>query len=351
MSNKNPFNPNSVYFIAEAGVNHNGSVPRAKRMIDIAEDAGADAVKFQSYVAEASVTDQEEKVKYQAQNTQKSESQLEMLRKYELSYEDHCELISYCDGKNIEFLTTVSTIESINKVKDLDIPVFKIGSPDLNNYPSLEYVLELETPLIISTGMSNIDEVTECFKFIKEKNSNLNVAFLHCVSDYPANIEELNLKSIQSIREKTSVPVGFSDHSVYPEIPSIAVGFGATIIEKHFTLDKTLEGPDHQASLEPSELEQAITLSRLAMKASGDGIKEPTPSELENRSKVRRSIHVTSDIEPGDIIRKDNIRICRPATGLEPKYWESVINTPAARSLSAGDPLTRESVNDSLNPM
>lgn len=348
MSSKNPFCTDSLYFIAEIGVNHNGSVSRAKEMIDIAEKAGADAVKFQSYVAEASVTDQEEKVEYQAKNTEERESQLEMLRRYELSHEDHFNLISYCDGKNIDFLTTVSTIESIDKIKDLKLPLLKIGSPDLNNYPSIDYILDLETPLIISTGMADITEVRECYDFINERRNDIEIAFLHCVSDYPANTEELNLKSIQTMKEEFSVPVGFSDHSKHPEIPGIAVGFGATIIEKHFTLDKTLKGPDHQASLEPSELDRAITLSRLAMKASGNGIKEPAPSELENRSKVRRSIHMTSDIQPGDIISKDDIRICRPAAGLEPKYWKSVIGSIATKSLSAGEPLTDDSVRDSL---
>lgn len=351
MNSNHPFETESVYFIAEAGVNHNGSISRAKQMVDVADDAGADAVKFQSYVAEASVIEKEDKVGYQEENTEDSESQLEMLKKYELSVEDHKELISHCDDKEVDFLTTVSTIESVDKIKKFELPLLKIGSPDLINYPSLEYILDLDTPLIISTGMAYMDEVKECYEFIRKRNDSIELAFLHCVSDYPANIDELNLRAIRSMKEKFSLPIGFSDHSTHPETPSIAVGYGATIIEKHFTLDKTLEGPDHQASLEPSELDRSISLCRLAMEAAGDGIKVPTPSELENRSKVRRSIHVTTDIGIGEVFSSDKLRICRPADGLEPKYWDNVIGSTAMKSLSSGDPLTKDSVKDTLNTM
>ncbi|MDR5674225.1 N-acetylneuraminate synthase family protein [Halalkaliarchaeum sp. AArc-GB] len=340
----NPFDPEEVYFIAEAGVNHNGSLERAKKMIDVAEDAGADAIKFQSYVAEASVVENEQKVKYQAENTDEMETQLEMLQRYELSRDDHEVLIKYCADSAIDFLTTVSTIESVNKIRDFDLPLLKIGSPDLNNFPTLEYVLELDVPLIISTGMSYMNEVLETYEFVRDRSEEHDIAFLHCVSDYPADPSELNLKAIETMRNQLSCPVGFSDHTIHPETPSIAVGSGASIIEKHFTLDKSLEGPDHEASLEPAELDRAISLVRLASEARGDGTKEPAPSEVENRTKVRRSIHTTTSLTSGDTIHESDIRICRPADGLEPKYWNQIIGTEVARSLESGEPLQEDHV-------
>lgn len=344
MSTGDPFDPEDVYFIAEAGVNHNGSVERAIEMIEVAEDAGADAVKFQSYVAEASVTEDEQKVDYQAENTDEAESQLEMLRRYELSHDDHETLIESCADLDIDFLTTVSTIESVDKIQDFDLPLLKIGSPDLNNFPSLEYILELNVPLIISTGMAYMDEVVETYDFIRDRTEDLDIAFLHCVSDYPADPSELNLRAIETMRNRLSCPVGFSDHTLQPETPSIAVGAGATIIEKHFTLDKSLEGPDHDASLEPSELDRAVSLVRLANEELGDGTKEPAPSEAESRTKVRRSIHTTTALTPGETINETDVRVCRPAEGLEPEYWDRVIGAEVTKSLEQGEPLREKCV-------
>ena len=342
---RNPFDPETVYFIAEAGVNHNGSIKRAKEMIDVAADVGADAVKFQAYDAEASVQADESKVEYQDENTGEDESQLDMLKRYELNRDDHIKLRSYCDQKKIDFLTTVSTIESIDKIRGLNLPLLKIGSADLNNYPALEYVLELGIPLIISTGMSHMDEVIETQEFIDDINSGIDVAFLHCVSDYPAKPDELNLAAIQTMREELATEVGFSDHTICPEIPGVAIGAGATIIEKHFTLDRSLSGPDHQASLEPAELNDAISLSRLAKRSIGNGKKSPSESETKNRPKFRRSIHATTNLKKGAVIDKKDVRICRPAEGLDPKHWDQVIGAKLYHSIAAGDPLSEEHIS------
>lgn len=344
MAAQTPFDPETVYFIAEAGVNHNGSIERAKEMIDVAADSGADAVKFQAYVAEASVRSGEGKVDYQDENTDEDESQLDMLRRYELSKEDHVELRSYCNRRDVDFLTTVSTMESIDKIRGLDLPFLKIGSSDLNNHPAIEYVLELEIPLIISTGMAYMDEIIETQELIESTRPDLDIAFLHCISDYPTDPNELNLAAIRAMREELSTEVGFSDHTVRPEIPSVAVGAGATIIEKHFTLNRNLPGPDHEASLEPHELDKAVSLVRLAEQSLGDGKKRPSKSEIENRPKFRRSIHATTHLEKGDIIDESNIRVCRPAEGLDPKHWERVIGTELRRSIAAGDPLSEKHI-------
>ena len=345
MEQNSPFSEGELYFIAEAGVNHNGSVTRAKKMIDIAEDAGADAVKFQAYVAEASVTASEEKAEYQKKNTDRDESQLEMLRKYELSREDHADLQSYCENKDIDFITTISTIASINKIKQLDLDILKFGSPDINNFPSLKYAAKLNTPLIISTGMSYMEEVDKAVEYIRKHNAEIELALLHCVSNYPADPEELNLRVIRKMEDQYSLPVGFSDHTTQPETPAIAVGFGAKIIEKHFTLDKNLPGPDHSASLGPTELKEAIRLARLAFSMRGVEEKKPTLSEKEKRPKIRRSIHANLNIEQGSVISEDSIRVCRPADGIPPTQYQEVIGSKALTEIESGEPITENKVD------
>jgi N,N'-diacetyllegionaminate synthase len=322
-----------VIIIAEAGVNHNGDINLAKKLIDVAADAGVDYVKFQTFNTKKLVSKYAKKASYQKQNTVSiTESQLEMLQKLELSKEDHFELISYCEIKNVKFLSTGFDLESIQFLNELNIDMFKVPSGEITNLPYLKKIGELGKPIIISTGMANMNEIEDALKLILNAGTNLcNVTILHCNTEYPTPMCDVNLKAMLSIKEKFNVAVGYSDHTLGIEIPIAAVALGAKVIEKHFTLDKTLSGPDHKASLDPKELKAMIGAIRNIEVALGNGIKEPSISELKNKSIARKSLVANKYIKKGDFFTEENITIKRPGNGISPMLWDDYIGKKATK--------------------
>jgi N-acetylneuraminate synthase len=330
-----------AFIIAEAGVNHNGELKLAKKLVDVAVEAGADAVKFQTFNTKELVAENAEKPEYQEETTDKQESQFAMLEKLELSLEDHYELKRYCKGKEILLLSTPFDFKSVDLLEELKVPLYKVGSSDTNNLPLLKYIAEKGKPIILSTGMSNLSEVEAAVDTI-QKTGNNNLILLHCVSNYPAHYQEVNLKAIDTLRQTFKVPVGYSDHTLGIEVPIAAVSRGAAIIEKHFTLDKEMEGPDHQASLEPKELKQMVTSIRNVEQSLGTGIKKPTKSEEENKKTVRKSLIANQKISCGEILTREKIKIKRPGTGLSPEFLNIVLGMEVKREISADNPLSWE---------
>ena len=329
------------FIIAEAGVNHNGDLDMAKRLIDVAVAAGADAVKFQSFKAEVLVTASAPKANYQTQTTPAAESQLEMLRKLELSSEDHEALSAYCSSKGILFLSTPFDEASADLLDALSVPVFKISSGDLTNTPLLTHVARKQKPVILSTGMANLAEVREAIETLNAAGCD-KIVLLHCVSDYPADPADVNLRAIQTLRETFDVPVGFSDHTQGLEVALAAAALGASVIEKHFTLDRTLPGPDHRASLEPDELKKFISGIRTVESSLGNGEKVPTAREIETAKVARRSIVAAQTIPAGKIVERNMIAVKRPGTGLPPSQLDSVIGRKTRVEIHEGTLLTSE---------
>ena len=324
------------FIIAEAGVNHNGDIELAKKLVDIAAESGADAIKFQTFKAENVAIKNAPKAEYQVKNTNSDESQYDMIKKLELSEEEFRELHRYARKKGIIFLSTPFDFESADFLEELGVPAFKVSSTDLTNLPFLEYIAEKGKPIILSTGMGTLGEIEEAVSTIKN-TGNEDIILLHCITSYPAKFESLNLRAIQTLKEAFKLPVGFSDHSLGIYAPIAAVALGAVVIEKHFTLDKNLPGPDHKASLNPCELKEMIRGIRLIEKALGDGIKRPTPEEEEIKKIARRSIVAKVDIPKGAIITKDMITFKRPGTGLPPKYYNKIIGKRARRDIKADE--------------
>lgn len=320
-----------VFIIAEAGVNHNGDLQLAKRLIDEAAKAGADAVKFQTFKAEKIVCKNAEKADYQKETTGKSESQFEMLKKLELTEEMHSQLLTYCKEKGILFLSTPFDEESIDYLIGLGMHVMKIPSGEITNYPYLRKVAQTGKKVILSTGMSDIEEVKEAVAVLRENGSE-NIAVLHCNTEYPTPYADVNLKAMLTLRDELGIEVGYSDHTKGIEIPIAAVAMGAKIIEKHFTLDKTMDGPDHKASLEPHELKEMISAIRNVEVALGDGVKVPSTSEQKNIAIARKSIVAKCKIEKGQIFTAENLTTKRPGTGISPMRWNEIIGTVAQRS-------------------
>ena len=306
-----------VFIIAEAGVNHNGSIALAKQLIDVAAKSGADAVKFQTFIAEEVVSTDAPKAEYQKQTTDASESQLDMIKKLELSKEDHRELMDYAKHKNIMFLSTPFDNKSVDLLVELGVPLIKISSGEITNHPFLEYIAKKGLPIILSTGMSSLKEVAEAVSVIKEAGCK-DLTLLHCTSNYPARVEDCNLLAMKTMEDAFDVPVGYSDHTPGIYVPLAAAAMGACVIEKHFTLDKNLPGPDHRASLEPAELEEMVRGIRLVEKALGSPVKAPVESELEVRDVARRSIVAKVDIPAGTVITEDMLVFKRPGTGVAP---------------------------------
>ena len=275
--------------IAEAGVNHNGSLELAKRLIEAAADAGADAVKFQTFVAEEVVSINAPKAEYQKQATDASESQYEMIKKLELSREAHKELMEYAKNKNIMFLSTPFDERSVDLLVELGVPLIKISSGEITNHPFLRYIAKKDLPIILSTGMSTLEEVREAVSVIKKTGCN-DLTLLHCTSNYPALFEDCNLRAMKTMADAFKIPVGYSDHTPGRVVPVAVAALGACVIEKHFTLDKNLPGPDHKASLDPDELKDMVYDIRKVEKALGSSVKAPVELELEVRNVVRRSI-------------------------------------------------------------
>ena len=320
-----------VFIIAEAGVNHNGDLELAKELINKAAEAGVDAVKFQSFKADKLVSKDAPKAEYQIKNTGKEEeNQYDMIKKLELSYEDHLELIEHCKKKNILFLSSAFDLESIDVLEELNIPLFKIPSGEIENVPYLRKIAKTGKPIILSTGMSTMEDIKFSLKTLKD-NGAKEITILHCNTEYPTPMEDVNLLAMLDIKNKFNVKIGYSDHTLGIEVPIAAVALGAEVIEKHFTLDKTMEGPDHKASLEPQELKAMTTAIRNIEKALGNGVKELSKSEAKNRSIARKSIVSAKDIKKGDVLTEENITTKRPGTGLSPKLWDSVIGTIAKK--------------------
>jgi N-acetylneuraminate synthase len=326
----NGIDTSKVYIIAEAAVNHNGRLDLAYQLIDVAKDAGADAVKFQTFKAENVVSKLADKAEYQKKTTGSNKSQLEMIKKLELSFEDFVKLKKYCDEKGIMFLSTPFDHQSIDFLYDL-VDIYKIPSGEITNYPYLKRIATKNKPIIMSTGMANLGEVEEAINTIRSVNSEAEISLLHCTTNYPTPYEEVNLKAMQTLAAAFKLSVGYSDHTLGIEVSVAAVAMGAKIIEKHFTLDKNLPGPDHRASLEPDELKEMVKAIRNIEMALGDGIKKPNKSEIEIMKVARKSIVASKNIKKGEIFTKTNITLKRPGTGISPMRWNEVIGQKASR--------------------
>lgn len=319
--------------IAEAGVNHNGDMGIAKELIEIASQSGADMVKFQTFSAERLATPTAGKAEYQLKTTDSSESQYEMLKKLEITEVMHRELITHCKLLNIGFLSTGFDIESVNMLVGLGQNIFKIPSGEIINFPLIQHIGRLGKQVILSTGMAQMEEIEAAIRVLEVAGTpRSQIVVLHCTSAYPVPMSDVNLSAMRTMYEKFNVSVGYSDHTLGIEIPIAAVALGAVVIEKHFTLDRNLPGPDHKASLEPTEFKAMVSGIRKIEEALGDGIKRPMPSELLNLEIVRRSIVASTEIKKGELLTAENLTTKRPGSGLSPIYWDSVLGTQAVRS-------------------
>lgn len=323
---------NKTFIIAEAGVNHNGSVKMAKQLIDVASDAGADAVKFQTFKAEKLVSKQAQKAEYQKETSGSEESQFEMIKKLELDIDTHQELISYCAETGVMFLSTPFDLESIQLLDRLGIDIFKVPSGEITNLPYLRAVGALKKKIILSTGMSTMSEIKDALLVLEQSGtSKENTTVLHANTEYPTPYHDVNLRAMNTISEECKVRVGYSDHTPGIEVPIAAVTLGACVIEKHFTLDRTLPGPDHKASLEPNELKQMVTSIRNIEIALGSIVKQPSPSEIKNMVAARKSIVAAKIINKGEILSEDNLICKRPSTGVSPMEWDKIVGKKAKR--------------------
>jgi len=321
---------NGIFIIAEAGVNHNGKIELAKKLVDVAAAAGADAVKFQTFKAENTVCSNACKADYQLETTNQDESQLEMLKKLELTAQMHEQLIDYCGQKEIMFLSTAFDRESLCYLMELGLPVIKIPSGEITNYPLLREAGKAKKKIILSSGMSTLNEVKDAVQVLREYGSD-DITVLHCNTEYPTPYCDVNLQAMLTLREELGIPVGYSDHTRGIEIPIAAAALGATVIEKHFTLDRNMEGPDHKASLEPDELRAMIRAIRNMESALGSGKKEPSESEKKNIDIVRKSIVAKCDIEAGVLFTEENLTTKRPGIGISPMRWNQVVGQRAKR--------------------
>lgn len=328
-----------TFIIAEAGVNHNGNMDTAIKLIDMAKRAGADAIKFQTFKSERLVTCSTPKAKYQKANTGSNESQLEMLKRLELTSDNFKRLFSYCRKKNIIFMSTPFDEKSADMLDRLGMGIFKIPSGEITNKPLIQHIAGKNKPVILSTGMSYLGEVEKAVRWIYEiwnkSGFNQQLTLLHCVSNYPAHAADVNLYAMNTLKAAFGLSVGYSDHTQGIEIPIAAVAMGAKVIEKHFTLDKNMKGPDHKASLEPNELKAMVKAIRNVEKAMGDGIKRPTEKEDETRIIARRSLVAKRDIKKGDVINSGDIIIKRPGSGILPEFKETIRGMKASKNIIA----------------
>ena len=328
----------SVFIIAEAGVNHNGSIELAYELIDVASESGADAVKFQTFKAENLVSKNTQKAEYQKQTTNPLESQLDMLKKLELDVDVHKKLIKYCNAKGILFLSSPFDHDSIDLLNELGIEVFKIPSGEITNLPYLRRIGSLAKQVILSTGMSTLKEVGDALAILVDSGTKKeNITVLHANTMYPTPMEDVNLNAMKTIQKEFDVAVGYSDHTLGIEVDIAAVAMGASIVEKHFTIDKAKEGPDHKASLEPEELRAMVIAIRNVEKALGDGIKIPSGSEKPNIVVARKSILANQKIKKGDTLTEENIIVKRPGNGISPMKWDEVIGLVAAKDYQVDD--------------
>ena len=320
-----------VYIIAEAGVNHNGSLDLAKRLVDVAKDAGADAVKFQTWKTELLVTESAEKADYQKRNTPQDVSQYGLLKSLELSYQEFTELKEYCDKKNIDFLSTPDEFQSADFLYDLQ-DVFKISSGEITNFSFLQHIGKFNKKVILSTGMANMQEIEDALGVLIDSGmQKKDITVLHCNSQYPTPMEDVNLRAMQSIAEKLKVKVGYSDHTLGIEVPIAAVAMGAEVIEKHFTLDRNMEGPDHRASLEPDKLKEMVKAIRNIEVALGSSVKKCSPSEEKNITVFRKSIVARKDIRAGELFSIGNLETKRPGSGISPMYISKLLGAASVK--------------------
>jgi len=335
------------FIIAEAGVNHSGNVNLAKKLIDGAKSTEADAIKFQTFKAENVVISSAEKADYQKQTTGGEESQFEMIKRLELAGRDFVELSAYAHKKGIVFLSSPFDRESVDLLDELNVPAFKIPSGEITNFPLLKHIARKKKPIILSTGMSTLGEIEDALEVIRKEKAK-EIVLLHCVTAYPAKVEEVNLRVIETLRREFKLPVGLSDHTLGITIPIAAVALGACVIEKHFTMDKNLPGPDHQASLELQELTQMVKAIRQVEKAMGDGNKAPTEEEKQIQTVARRSIVAGVNIPKGTIITEVMLRIKRPGTGIKPEYLQNVCGATTKVSIKRDELIRWEDLIESI---
>ncbi|MEY4591820.1 MAG: hypothetical protein RIR18_715 [Pseudomonadota bacterium] len=329
---------NRTLIIAEAGVNHNGSLEMAMQLVDVAAEAGADLVKFQTFFADRLVTRNAPKAAYQVQSTGSDEGQYEMLRRLELNEKMHRRLIAHCAQRNIGFLSTGFDIDSVDLLISLGIRLFKVPSGEITNLPYLRHVGQQQGEVILSTGMATLAEIEAAIDMLEEVGCpRTKIIVLHCTTEYPAPMSEVNLLAIQTMHKTFGVRTGYSDHTPGIEVAIAAVALGASVIEKHFTLDRTLPGPDHKASLEPLELQQMVRSIRNVEAALGDGIKRPSVSELRNRPIARKSIVAACEIRQGEVLTVDKLGIKRPGTGLSPMLWDEIVGRTACADFAADE--------------
>ena len=328
-----------VYIIAEAGVNHNGRLDLALKLCDAAKAAGADAVKFQTWKTELIITRDTEMAGYQKENLGMEESQFDMLKKLELSFEDFRTVKDYCDRIGIQFLSTADEPQAQDFLCSLGIPCIKLGSGDIDNIPFLRYCAGKGLPVILSTGMSRMEDVRKAYDTLRKAGAG-DVTVLHCTTNYPCPMEEVNLNAMLSIRDELGCKVGYSDHTMGIEVPVAAVALGAEVIEKHFTLSRAMEGPDHRASLEPDELSAMVKAIRNIESAMGDGVKRPTKSEMETSKVVLKTILAGCPIKKGEILSADKLAVKRAASGISVALWDTVVDTAAVRDFDTDEPIS-----------
>lgn len=332
------FNKNSsVFIIAEAGVNHNSSVEIAKKLIDLAKDVGADAIKFQSFKTEEIVSTKTGKATYQHRSNEST--QYEMLKKLELSFDEFKELKKYCDGKKLEFIITPYDCDSVDFFVGIGVKTFKLASADLINKQLIQKIVETKKDLILSVGMASLGEIERTLKFINTFNNANRITLMHCTTAYPTAYEDVNMNFLTTLKQTFGLPIGYSDHTLGIEISLMAVSYGAKIIEKHFTLDKQMEGPDHFASSEPDEFRSMVQSIRHLEKAFGENQKTITADEKNNMYFMRRSLHASKDIDKNHILQKEDIKIIRPFDGVNPWNLEDVIGQKIKNNLKENDPI------------
>ncbi len=318
--------------IAEAGVNHNGDINLAKKLIEVASDAGADYVKFQTFIASNCVSKIAKKAKYQLQNTLVDENQLDMIKKLELSKQDHEILINHCKKHSIKFLSTAFDLESIEFLSSLNLDFFKIPSGEITNFPYLKKIASYDKKIILSTGMATLGEIKKALDILVQNGTQRDkIIILHCNTEYPTPFEDVNLKAMQTLKETFNLPIGYSDHTLGINIPIAAVAMGACVIEKHFTLDKNMQGPDHKASLEPEELKAMVKSIRELEQAFGDGIKIPSKSESKNKIIARKSLIAKKNIKKGEKFNEENLTTKRPGNGICAMKYEEYLGKIAKK--------------------
>lgn len=329
---------NRLFIIAEAGVNHNGRLDLALQLCDAAKEAGVDAIKFQTWKTELVISKNTEMADYQKKNLGKVESQYDMLKNLELSYDSFRLIKDYCDSIGIQFLSTADETESLDFLCELGMPFIKLGSGEITNIPYLRYCAQKNMPIIISTGMCNLSDVAIAFDVLTEAGAK-DITLLHCTTNYPCPMDEVNLRAMQTMKEAFKCKVGYSDHTMGTEIPIAAVAMGAEIIEKHFTLDRNMEGPDHKASLEPQELKYMVDCIRNIEVALGDGIKKPNASEVEISKVVLKSIVAKAPVKKGDTLSSYNITIKRAGSGIPAAHWDMIVGTKALHDFDIDEPI------------